>query len=272
MNVRRLVLALVIAIVISGGLTLWLSRRIAKSHAAASAALQYVVTTRKMDAGEVLKPEDVRQVRWPGSMSISGAITKPQEAIGRAVLYPLASGEPLQEGQLAAPGAGLGLSAKIPEGMRALSLKSDQVVGVSGFLLPGTHVDVLVTYHSAASPSPVTSTVLQNAEILAAGQKTEPDPQGKPTQVDVVTLLVSPQDAQKVVLASTQGRVQLVLRNGSDNAQVTVQPMQMSALGEVSDAKPLVTKPKVQRVTVSAPKPYSIEIVNGDKATKETFQ
>ena len=123
----------------------------------------------------------------------------------RVLLYPLAKGEPIIDRQLAAVGAGAGLTAQIPSGMRAISVRSDEVVGVAGFLLPGTHVDVLMTYHSNASPDPQTLTVLQDVVVLAAGQQIHPDPNGKPVSVNVVTLLLKPEDAEKLVLATSLG-------------------------------------------------------------------
>ena len=273
MTTRRLTVALIIAIVVSGAFTLWFSKRIARTRATEPTRLQYVVTARDLSAGETLRGEDLKLINWPNSAALNGAFTKPQDAVGRTVLYPLASGEPIQDRQLAAAGSGAGLSTKVPAGMRAVSLKSDQVVGVAGYLFPGTHVDVLVTYVVPSTTSPVTSTVLQNAEILAAGQKMEPDPKGQPVTVDVVTLLVSPADAERVVLASAQGRVHFVLRNGRDSEQVDEKPVQMSALGSVSDARPATHLKPVKRVSASeVPTKYSVQVVSGDKTTTESFQ
>ena len=274
MNSRRLILALAVAIVISGLFTLWFSRRIARSHTGANHT-QYVATAREVNAGEVLALADLKSINWPGSMSLDGAFTNPQDLVGRIVMYPLGAGEPIQERQLAAPGSVAGLSRKIPDGMRAVSLKSDQVVGVAGFLLPGTHVDVLVTYIVPSSSIPVTSTVMQAAEVVATGQKMEPDPKGQPALVDVVTILASPDDAQKVVLASTQGRVHFVLRNGGDTAQVSEQPVQMSALGQVAENyKPAVVRTRVEKKAAApaVPAKYTVEVMNGEKASTESFQ
>jgi pilus assembly protein CpaB len=148
------------------------------------------------------------------------------------------------------------------------------VVGVAGFLLPGTRVDVLVTYHTATSQFPVTSTVLQDAQILATGQKMQPDPDGKPTTSDVVTLLVSPADAEKVVLASAQGTVHFVLRNGQDHAQRTDAPAQISELGSFTDLKPEahVAAARQAPAPAAAPKPYTVQTIAGGKQTVETFQ
>src|SRR6185437_14213573 len=127
--------------------------------------------------------------------------------VGRSLLYPMDKGQLITDKVLSASGSGLGLAGMIPDGMRAISLRSDEVVGVAGFLLPGTHVDVLVTMHPPGGADPVTNTVLQDVQVLASGQKIEPDPEGKPVNTTVVTLLVKPDDAERVDLASTQGIV-----------------------------------------------------------------
>lgn len=274
MMMRRLLAALVIALLFSGAFTYLVARRLARSHPAA-APFRYVTVTRDMDAGEVLKAADLTEVAWPATAPVAGALTQVADVAGRAVLSPLTSGQPLLARQLSAVG-GIGLAARVPNGLRAISLRSDQVVGVAGFLLPGTHIDVLVTYREAGTPDAVTAMVMGDAEVLATGQKMQPDPEGKPTTTDVVTLLVSPQDAEKLVLASSQGTLHFVLRNGADRQDQTPSPLRLAALGlpGVATARP---KP-VQSATAHpraasfpAPKPYSVTVVRGDKQTVETF-
>jgi len=160
-------------------------------------------------------------VQWPASASLDGAFVKQEAVVGRTVLYPLAAGEPILEKHLATAGSGPGLSGKIPSGMRAVALKTDEVAGVAGFLLPGTHVDVLATYTVAGKPDAVTATALQDVVVLAAGQQFQPDPSGKPASVGVVTLLLKPEDAEEAVLASSQGTIHFVLRNGADREHTT---------------------------------------------------
>jgi pilus assembly protein CpaB len=270
---RRLTLAFIIALAVSGVFTFWLSQRFSKNKPPPPPAKsQYVAAAANMEAGQAIKPENLRLVDWPASMPLVGAFNAPQPLVGRIVLYPLAAGEPILERQLANPGSGTGLTIKIPDGMRAISLKSDEVVGVAGFLLPGTHVDVLVTLRPANS-DPVTSTVLQNVQILATGQKTEPDPEGKPATATVVTLLVKPADAERVDLASTQGIVHFVLRNGSDREQYSGPPALFSELSGLSagagPAKPVGRRPTPQLV---AAKPYSVETFMGPTVKTDNFQ
>jgi pilus assembly protein CpaB len=265
---RRLTLALLIALSVSGMFTWWLSRHFSKSHGAPAIKRQYVVATQEVNGGETLHGATLKLLDWPGT-PLQGAFLKPADLEGRILLYPLAADEPILERQLSAPGSGAGLTAKIPEGMRAISLRSDEIVGVAGFLLPGAHVDVLVTYHVGASSEPISSTVLQDVEILASGQKTQPDPEGKANKVDVITLLVKPQDAEKAVLASTQGSVHFVLRNGGDRQQENQAPIRLSQLSGTSD-KPVQRARATIGKTFSA-KTYQVQTISGTKQSVDTF-
>ena len=139
---------------------------------------------------------------------------------------------------------------------------------MAGFLLPGTHVDVLVTVHPPGGADPVTNTVLQDVEILTTGQKIEPDPEGKPTTATVVTLLVKPEDAQKVDLASTQGIVHFVLRNGVDNAEFKGPPALFSELAGTPPPPP----PSAVRRAALVAKPYQVETFMGLNVKTDNFQ
>ena len=230
MNSRRIFLALLIALLLSGAVTFFISRKLNNHGAAPAATHRYVAPAHALQAGDVLKPEDLMLTDWPASIPLTKAFTKAEDLAGRAVIYPVAASQPILDGYLAAPGSGIGLTTKIPEGMRATSVKSDEIVGVAGFLFPGSHVDVLVTFRSDRLPTPQTQIVLQDVEVLTVGQKLEPDPQGKPDTVSVVTLLLTPEDAQKLMLASSQGGIQFVLRNGADHTKVDAVPVQMAQL------------------------------------------
>jgi pilus assembly protein CpaB len=269
---RRLTSALLIALVVSGIFTFWLSQRFSKNKpVAAPPKSQYVAAAANLEAGQTIKPENLRLVDWPAAMPLVGAFNAPQPLVGRVVMYPLAAGEPILERQLSTAGSGMGLTIKIPDGMRAISLKSDEIVGVAGFLLPGTHVDVLVTMHPANSPDPVTATVLQNVQILATGQKTEPDPEGKPTTATVVTLLVKPEDAQRVDLASTQGIVHFILRNGSDHEEFKGPAALFSQLSGLPTDVP-AAKPVRRPLQLVVAKPYSVETFMGPTVKTDNFQ
>ena len=269
---RRLTSAFIIALVVSGIFTYWLSQRFTKTHAAPPAPKsQYVAAAANMEAGQAIKAENLRMVDWPANVPLPGAFTAAQPVVGRVVLYPLAAGEPILERQLANPGSGVGLTVKIPDGMRAISLRTDEIVGVAGFLLPGTHVDVLVTLKPPTGDS-ITTTVLQNVEILTAGQKTEPDPEGKPATATVVTLLVKPEDAEKVDLASTQGIIHFVLRNGVDQADFKGAPAQLSDLSGAKVAAAVAERQPRKSMQLIAAKPYQVETFMGPTVKTDNFQ
>jgi pilus assembly protein CpaB len=268
---RRLTSAFIIALVVSGLFTFWLSQKFSKTHAAPPPPKsQYVAAAANLEAGQMIRADNLRLVDWPASMPLAGAFNAPQPLVGRVVLYPLAAGEPILERQLSTPGAGNGIVVKIPDGMRALSLKTDEVVGVAGFVLPGTHVDVLVTLHLANVPDPMTATVLQDATVLAIGQKTEPDPEGKPTTASVVTILISPEDAERIVLAGTQGQLHFVLRNGDDRLNFTGAPVLLSQLTPLP--APIKAAIAPQRAEKPAPKPYTVETFMGGTVKTDNFQ
>ncbi len=269
MNSRRLLIALFIALLLAGGVTFVISRKLVGRPAPLVQFQRYVAASRALQPGEVLKPEDLTTVEWPNSHPLSGAFTKAAELSGRAVIYPVASSEPVLQDYLAAPGSVIGLTTKIPEGMRATSVKSDEVVGVAGFLFPGSHVDVLVTFRSDRLPTPATQIVLQDVEVLTVGQKLEPDPQGKPETVNVVTLLLTPEDSQRLVLASSQGGIQFVLRNGADHTKVDATPMQIAQLSGLAPVAPATVTP---RAHLPMKEPDVVETILGDKHSTRSFE
>lgn len=269
---RRMMLALVVALVISGLFTFWLSRRVAHaSRAPIQPPNQYVAAARSLDPGEVIRREDLTMIDWPKTHPLAGSFVKVDDVVGRAVLYPLSAGQPILDRQLAAAGAGIGLTGRIPSGMRAIALRSDEIVGVAGFLMPGTHVDVLVTYTDQEHPQPVTATVLQDVEVLAAGHQVQPDPAGKPVSVDVVTLLLSPEAAEKATLASEKGTIHFVLRNGGDHVAAQATPVdlaQLAALPTTATGAPVHVAEKPKK---PAPKPWVVETMMGDKRSTVSF-
>ena len=139
----------------------------------------------------------------------------------QGLITPLQVNEVVLEAKFAPSGAGGGLAVTIPEGLRAVSVRVDDVIGVAGFVLPGTRVDVMLTLPPKDErKESVTQVVLQNVSVLAAGQIVQQDAQGKPMTVSVITVLVSPDDGEKLVLAGNEGKIQLALRNSLDLAQV----------------------------------------------------
>ncbi len=152
--------------------------------------------------------------------------------------------------------------------MRAVAIQTNEVNNVSGFLFPGCHVDVLVTLHPADGERPLTATVLQNVVVLSTGEKTEPDPSGKPQNVKQVTVLLTPDDAQKLVLASNQGTVQFVLRNGSDQVQQQRRPVELKDLqGNAPQTAPVAMKKAPSKVASV----YEVETYDGIKKSVVKF-
>jgi pilus assembly protein CpaB len=267
MNPKRLLVALTLALFVSGLCTWLVSRKlIARPAMQKLPDAQYAAPSRALQAGEVIKTGDIELVAWPGSDPIDGASTRPTDLLGREVLFPLGKGQPILDRDLSAPGSGTGLASKIPDGMRAVALRSDEIVGVAGFLVPGSHLDVLVTYRSDRSPEPVTATVLQDAVVIAAGQQAEPDPNGKPSAVTVVTLLLTPEESERAVLASTQGAIHFVLRNGGDTSRTHDTPMLLSQLsGDAPVAERTVVRPVTEAPV--APRRHEIETILGGSSS-----
>jgi pilus assembly protein CpaB len=262
MNSKRILISLSLALVVSVLCTWLVSRKLTVPPPTVQKQpdARYATPSRALHAGEILQSNDIELVAWPSSDPLDGAFSQPAEVIGREVLFPLAKGQPILERDLSAAGSDTGLASKIPDGMRAIALHSDEVVGVAGFLVPGSHLDVLVTYHSDISPEPVTATVLQNAIVLAAGHQLEPDPEGKTSDVTVVTLLLTPEQAERAVLASTQGAIHFVLRNGVDSSRSGGIPMLLSQLSGPLPAVRTVSRPAAAAIP-AAPKHQGIETI-----------
>lgn len=269
MKNRRLALALLMALVMSLVTTYFIYSRV-KHQLVKAPSLHIVASSKPLEAGTLLGPEDLTLLEWPSNLPVEGAFSKADAVVGRILLTPIPAKEPVREQLLAGPGAAIGLTAKIPDGMRAVAVVTNEVNNVSGFLFPGSHVDVLVTLRGDAGKDPMTSTVLQNIQVLSTGERLQPDPSGKPQNVKVVTLLISPDDAQKLMLASNQGTVQFVLRNGADQTATEQKPTLMRQLegGPVTPAPAL--KPK-KTVTASNPAAYEVEIFDGTKKSVTKF-
>jgi pilus assembly protein CpaB len=281
MNLRKLAVAFAIALSVSGLCTLALSRRIAASAAEHKSFRRYVAPARPLEANEVLKADSVTLIDWPANIEVTGGFAHPADLVGRTVLYPIQPGEPITDKLVSAPGAGVGLAGRIPEGMRAIALRTDEVIGVAGFLQPGSRLDVLATYRSDKSPEPVTVTVLQDAEVVAVGHQMQPDPDGKsqPASITVVTLLLTPEDAEKAVMASTQGTIHFVMRGGSDGRVTNDAPVQLSALTGnaqgVSSAHAPTTRhieTRARRSDGSDPRVFTVDTILGNKEFTKTFQ
>jgi len=232
-----------------------------------------VAAARDVKLGTILTAAQLSTIEIAGALP-KGAILKPEQAIGRGVVSDLYQGEPVLDSRLAAVGAGGGLAATIRQGMRACAVKVDEVVGVAGFVTPGMRVDVLIsgTRPGAAGQNEgsLVRTLLQNLEVLSAGTDIQKDGEGKPQQVQVVNLLVTPEQAELLSLASTQAHIQLVLRNplDTDIAKTTGTGVGNLFGDQAPAPRAHVAAPK------SAPKPpadFSVEVINGSKRSDQKF-
>jgi pilus assembly protein CpaB len=265
-----------LATLIAVAVTLGLYRTLRRSSGGRAEFTQVVVASRDLPAGLALTGNEVKLAEWPAGTALPGSFSKVEDVLNRPLIYPLGAKEPILARNLAVQGSGLGLSVKIPTGMRATSVRSNEVVGVAGFLYPGSHVDVLATFTLPGNGNSVTQTILQDVEVLTAGEQIEPDPQGKPQIVNVVTLLLNSEGSQKLLLASTQGSIQFVLRNGADQSKTPVAPTSLLQLA------PTAHPPQADRESASVPDPAppptpvvsegeGLEVIRGSARTMEKF-
>jgi pilus assembly protein CpaB len=245
-----------------------------------------VVAAADLQLGAELKKEDLQVVQFPVGKAPDGTFAKPDEVIGRGIIVPIVKNEPVLRAKLASKEAGSGLPPVIPEGMRAVSVRVNEVVGVAGYVLPGNRVDVLATASpTEAHADTTTKVILSNVQVITAGTRMEQDQEkDKPMQVTVVTLLVNPEQSERLALASTEGKIQLALRNPLDlGAPETPGIKTAGLMGAVRTPGPArqvasSTRPRAsaQPVTQLAPPPPppmpTVEIIRGDKRATEVIK
>jgi pilus assembly protein CpaB len=282
MNKQRMLIGAAVAIVAG----LLASRFVYQQLKQASAAVKpmkvgtVIVAARPLPLGARLEADNLRAVDWPAGDQPVGTFSRIEEVAGRAVITQVVENEPILELKLAPLEAGAGLPAAIPQGMRAISIRVDDVVAVAGFVMPGTFVDVMVTgdpgTSSAAGNNTVTHTFLEGVRVLAAGQQVQQDKDGKPQAVSVVTLLVTPEQADAVSMASTEGKIHLALRNTIDTIQTNPAPIRRASLFLGSVPVPAAPRPTKAAAPAPPPKPrpavpYVVEIIKGDKRESQSF-
>ncbi len=239
-----------------------------------------VVATTDLQVGAELRADDLKAIEWPASSIPVGAFGRPADLLGRGLIVPVVQNEPILDAKLSPKEAGAGLPPAIPSGMRAVSVRVNEVIGVAGYVLPGTHVDVLATASPTDQrPDTTTKLVLSNVQVLTAGTKMEQpgDNKGKPQPVTVVTLLVTPEQAERLTLASTEGKIQLALRNPLDPSApptpgvrpavllgTPALPARIARGSSKSARRPQAVTP------AAAPEPApTVEIIRGDKRAYE---
>jgi pilus assembly protein CpaB len=253
----------------------YLRERTSPLMAAEPKRANIVLSARSLPVGAVITERDLKVVSWPGEAVPSGYLRSVKDAVGRGVITPVAENEPLLESKVSTKDAGGGLPIIIRDGMRAVSVKVDEVIGVAGFVLPGTRVDVMLTLDKAEGrPQAVTKTLLQNVQTLAAGQSVTRDKEGKPQTVTVITLLVSPDDAELLALAAKEGRLQLALRNTLDTLAVATSGARSDKLTPGSAGSNSSNRPQRNRslAPVLRANPTVVEGYRGGERTLTTFQ
>jgi len=208
--------SLVFALVVSSAFYQMTARSGTARKADSTDQKDVVVATRPLGVGVMIKPADVKVVKIAGDAFPKGGYAKVEDVLDRPVVSNILLEEAILDGRLAAKGSGLGLAPTIPVGMRAVTVRVNDVAGVAGFVLPGMRVDVLVTGRPPSGEGDMTTTVLQNVLVLSAGQTIQPDARGQAIQAPSVTLLVNPAEAETLTLAGNDGHIQLILRNSSD--------------------------------------------------------
>jgi pilus assembly protein CpaB len=212
------------ALVMGLGTALFIARYLDKRPGGQVVAIAKIaVAAVDLPLAGKIKPEDLKMEDWPADHIPPGAFRDPKELAGRIMISRVLANQPILAGMLAAKNAGNGLAALIPPNMRAMAVRVDDVVGVAGFIHPDDRVDVLVTLHPQHPGSETTTKVfMQNVKVLAVGQEVEASDQARmhASQATVATLLVSPQDSERLALAATEGRLLLTLRSWTDSQPV----------------------------------------------------
>jgi pilus assembly protein CpaB len=292
---QRLLSVLLFALVASAAATFLLYKvlgnRIPQQQQ--QSAVKVLVAYRQLDIGTLIKEGDLSEADWAGPIT-PDMLTKKEEIIGRGVVSAIYAGEPIRSTRLAQIGAGAGLAATIPVGMRAVAIRVNDIVGVAGFVTPGQRVDLLIMGQppaGSAAQGSVSKTLLQHIEVLSAGQQIQKDTEGKPVSVPVVNLLVTPEQAEIVSLASNHAQIQLILRNPLDKEDTktkgaiygklftdnpysgmdlksapTLAPRRVAPVAPAPQPKPVVEKKAAE------PPPIIVEILHGGAKAQVSFK
>jgi pilus assembly protein CpaB len=245
------------------------------------ASVQAVVAGVQLPVGTLLTKEHVKLVPWPSRNQVPGAFTSIDKVVNRGVIQPIGENEPITESKLAPLGAGGGLSPTIPEGMRAISVKVNEVIGVAGFVVPGSRVDVLVTVEDKNGHGSIARAVVSNVQVLTAGTRFDQEKakaDAKPIPTTVVTLLATPDDAERITLASMEGKIMLTLRNPLDVKPTETQGARLASLTGAPAPPPVIKAVQGRKVAVAPkpapepPKAYTVETIRAAKRGEEVVK
>ena len=241
----------------------WLEQQTsARAPKAELSTQEVVVAAVDLAPGTQIRPESLKMTKWPVESLPPGAFTVAETAKDRVVLQPIMAGEPVMESKLAAVGTNGGLTAIISPGKRAMSVRVDEIIGVAGFVVPGTRVDVLATIDEEHQNGAAAQAILQNIKVLTSGQKIINE-KNEPASVNVVTLEVTPQEAERLALASNRGRIQLALRNQIDTDQPQTYAVRTPEL--------LTLQAHAAKPSAPAPKQFVVEVIRGNKRSSQEF-
>lgn len=220
-----------------------------------------VVAAKDIDAANALRADQLTLVQWPQESSPKGGFARIEEVAGRVSVLPMGTGEPILEPKLAPQGTPAGMTALVSPSKRAMTVKVDEASGVAGFIVPNNRVDIVVSINRGDfSKDPFARVVLENLRVLGTGQKIiEKQPDGKPQVVPTVTLEVSPEEGERLALASQEGHISLVLRAQKDEIPVATKGIKTTQLFKNS---PSGGAPEEEKPTVQVIRRQKVEQVN----------
>ena len=281
---NRTLVVLVVAIAVASGASYFVYRAVTNIPVREVEVRSYyvAVAAKTLPVGTMIGPSDVKLVAWPAASPVVGGYSKVEEVVNRGLIASVVENEPLTSTKLAVIEAGAGLPPTIATGMRAISVKVNEVIGVAGFVVPGTRVDLVVTIGTRNTDS-VSRVIVSNAQVLTAGTKYDQDQakDGKPMPATVVTLLVTPTDAERIALASTEGSIMLALRNPLDSKPTETTGTRLASLLGAPDPPPVIRVSKgVPRAVMPPPPPppppepavYSVETIRAAKRVSEVVK
>ena len=299
MRNKRFLVVLVGALIFGVLAAVTVSKYLSKAQAFSRNMVNVAVAKVDIPLGSKIVAEQITVVQFPKESTPDGAFESPEKLAGRVAVMNIAAREPITESRLAPEGTAAGLSAIIPEGYRAMTVKVDDAAGISGFIMPGALVDVVVVIdprEGSGMQDPISKIVLQNIKVLANGQNIDkPKDEREANSVKAVTLQVTPEQAEKLALASSEGKLQLVMRSQIDQgdqqtpgvnkrgllsgekATLAPEPGSLKSEQPKSDAKPVrrvSAAPKPVQTAAPAPQPTprtQVEMIEGAKKRNVEF-
>lgn len=278
----RTLIVFTLSVLVAGATSLFIYRAVQRIPVREVEVKSYhvAVASKALPVGSLLTASDVKLVAWPASNPVAGGYSTVEEVVNRGLISPVVENEPLTASKVAVPEAGAGLPPTITAGMRAISVKVNEVIGVAGFVVPGTRVDVVVTVSSRQNNESLSRVVVSNVQVLTAGTKYDQDQakDGKPVPSTVVTLLVTPEDAERIALASSEGSIMLTLRNPLDTQPTETNGTRMASLMGAPDPAPVtrvvrgVRRAEPPKPAPPAPSIYSVETIRAAKRTNEVVK